>query len=85
MNRTNRMEVRYDELKAGDVILFHGANERVVSVTTTPAPANEWYPNECTVRFVLEPADEKAVEILGSFYSHGCYGGVGCLTATKIC
>ena len=74
------MTIRYDELKKNDVVRFHGANLRIVDVTETPAPANEWYPNEKSIGFKTEPADEKAVEMLGSFYSHGTYGGVGCLT-----
>ena len=73
------MKIRYDELKKNDVIKFHGANVRVKKVTEHPAPANQWYPNEKTIDFEIEPADDKAVEILGSFYSHGTYGGVGCL------
>lgn len=76
------MTVRYDRLKVGDVIYWHGAKERIVSINEYPAPANEYYPNEKTIHFELEPVDEEAVKILGNFYSHGTYGGVGCLTAT---
>lgn len=78
------MTIRYDEIQEGDIILFHGANERVVSVSALPAPANEYYPNEKTISFTLEPADEEAERILGKFYSHGEYGGVGCLTTELI-
>lgn len=74
------MTIRYDEIKKNDVIKFHGANVRVVKVAETPAPANKWYPNEKTMRFDIEPADGAAEKILGKFYSHGTYGGVGCLT-----
>lgn len=73
-------KIRYDELKKNDIIVFHGANVRVTKVTETPAPANKWYPDEKTISFDIEPADEEAVKILGSFYSYGSYGGVGCLT-----
>ena len=73
------MKIRYDELKKNDVIKFHCANVRIVKVTETPAPAHEWYPDEKTISFEIEPADDEAVEILGRFYSHGTYGGVGCL------
>lgn len=73
-------EIRYDELQLNDVICFHGANLRIVKLTEQPAPANEWYPNEKTISFDVEPADEEAEKILGKFYSHGYYGGVGCLT-----
>lgn len=79
-----RKNVRYDELKVGDIILFHGANVKVASIHTTPAPANEYYPNEKTIDFSVEPADEDAEKILGEFYAHGNYGGIGCLTTTLI-
>ena len=78
------MKIRYDELKKNDVINFHGANVRVKNVIEHPAPANEWYPNEKTIDFEIEPADDKAVEVLGSFYSRGTYGGVGCLTVELV-
>ena len=74
------MIIRYDEIKKNDVIRFHGANVRVIKVMETPAPANKWYPNEKTIHFDIEPADNEAEKILGKFYSHGTYGGVGCLT-----
>lgn len=77
-------EIRYDELKVNDVIFFHGAKVRIVKYEETPAPANEYYPNEKTVRFDIEPADEKAVEVLGKFYCYGTYGGVGCLSAILV-
>ena len=73
------MKIRYDEIKKNDVVLFHGANLRITKITETPAPANKWYPNEKTISFTVEPADEQAEKTLGRFYSHGTYGGVGCL------
>lgn len=78
------MTIRYDELMENDIIRFHGANLRIKNIKVTPAPANEYYPNEKTVRFDTEPADIEAEKILGKFYSHGTYGGVGCLTAELI-
>ena len=78
------MTKRYDELKVGDVIWWYGAKERVVAVREFPAPANEFYPNEKTIRFDIEPVDDEAVGILGKFYSHGTYGGVGCLTVELV-
>lgn len=59
--------------------VFHGVNVRIIKTTEQPAPANEYYPNEKTIGFDIEPADEEAERILGKFYSHGSYGGVGCL------
>ena len=73
------MKIRYDELKVNDVVMFHGANVRIIKLTETPAPASEYYPNEKTIAFDIEPADEEEEKILGKFYSHGSYGGVGCL------
>lgn len=73
------MTIRYDEIQEGDIILFHGARERVIKVVTFPAPANDYFPEEKTISFDLEPADDKAISLLGNFYSHGTYGGVGCL------
>lgn len=78
------MTIRYDELRENDVIKFHGAILKVTKVTETPAPANKWYPNEKTIGFEVEPADDEAVKILGKFYSHGSYGGVGCLTVELV-
>lgn len=79
MNELQITTIRYDELKVNDVVMFHGANVRIIKVTEKPAPANEYYPNEKTIGFDIEPADEEAEKILGKFYSHGSYGGVGCL------
>ena len=73
------MIIRYDELKVNDIIRFHGANLRIVKLSETPAPANEYYPNEKTISFSVEPADKQAEKIIGKFYAHGEYGGVGCL------
>ena len=78
------MTVRYDELKVNDIIRFHGANLRITAVREWPAPANQYYPNEKTINFDVEPADDEAVRIMGKFYSHGTYGGVGCLTTELV-
>lgn len=72
-------EIRYDELRAGDVIVFYGAKERVVEVRDDGE--SEYYKGERVIRFDLEPYDDEAVKLLGKFYSHGTYGGVGFLTA----
>lgn len=70
--------IRYDELKVGNVIRFHGANEIVVDVWDEGE--SEYYPGEKIIRFELRPYDEEAIKILGNFYSKGVYGGVGFLT-----
>ena len=76
---------RYDELKKGDVIMFHGAKLELTAVCIDkPAPANEYYPNDCVIRFDTKPFDKFAVEVLGNFYTNGTYGGVGCLTVEVI-
>lgn len=76
--------IRYDEIRVGDILRFYGANVKVVAVREWPAPANEYYPEEKTINFDIGPADDEAVEILGNFYSHGTYGGVGCLEITLV-
>lgn len=76
---------RYDELKINDVIIFHGGKCRVTDLKTTPYVFTEDnridFSNETdvVVSFTIEPEDEECVELLGNFYSHGTYGGVGCL------
>ena len=75
-------EIRYDEIRAGDVIMFHGAKEWVRS--TWDEGESTFYPGERVIRFDLYPYDEEAVKILGKFYSSGIYGGVGFLKTTLI-
>lgn len=77
-------QVRYDELKIGDVVKFHGANVKIINIKRHPY-TEELFKDECTevISFEIEPADTEAVEILGNFYSHGWYGGVGCLKLFK--
>ena len=74
-------EKRYDEMQVGDVVRFHGANVRIINIKRRPY-TEEYYKNECTevINFEIEPADEEAENILGKYYAHGWYGGVGCLT-----
>jgi len=77
-------QVRYDELKIGDVVKFHGANVKIINIQRHPY-TEEFFKDECTevISFEIEPADTEAVEILGNFYSHGWYSGVGCLKLFK--
>lgn len=76
---------RYDELKVNDTIIFHGAKVIITEVKHFPynEPAYRNFTDK-VVRFTIKPADDEAIELLGKFYSHGTYGGVGCLTATVI-
>lgn len=67
--------VRYDQLEVGDVILFHGAREIVMSVTDYGE--SKTYPGESVIQIDLAPYDNEAEEKLGSFYSRGTYAGVG--------
>lgn len=76
-------KIRYDEIKVGDTILFHGAKVIVIDVKTKPAPANEWFPNEKSVTFTIKPANDEAIKEIGSFYANGTYGGVGCCTVER--
>ena len=73
------MTVRYDELKVNDVVRFHGADVRIKKVVERNTPANEWYLNEKTISFEIEPANDESLKVLGKFYAYGNYGGVGCL------
>lgn len=70
-------EIRYDQIRAGDVILFHGAKELVTE--TVDEGESEYYPGERVIRFTIQPFDAEAEAILGRFYSRGTYGGVGWL------
>lgn len=71
------MTKTYGELKENDIILFHGAKVRIISVihklTNDGTP---W------TGFEIEPANDEAVEILGNYYSHGSYGGNDSLEIT---
>ena len=73
-------EKRYDEMQVGDVVYFHGANVRIININRHPY-TEKLFADECkeVISFEIEPADDDAIEILGNFYSHGWYGGVGCL------
>ena len=74
-------EIRYDELKVNDVILFHSAKVRIVDVKQyLPTDATE----DIVVRFTIAPYDEQAVKVLGSFYANGTYGGNADLKAILI-
>lgn len=70
-------EIRYDEIRAGDVISFHGAKELVLE--TWDEGYSEYFPGEKVIRFQLRPYDDEAEKLLGKFYSRGIYGGVGWL------
>lgn len=74
-------KIRFDELQAGDIILFHGAQVKVVTVDIAPA---DWDTAEKYVTFEAEPANAEALDIMGWFYSHGTYGGVGSRQTTLI-
>ena len=69
--------IRYDEIRAGDVIQFHGA--KVWVIETIDERESEYYPGERVIRFTIQPFDNDALGALGKFYSHGTYGGVGFL------
>lgn len=74
--------IEYKSLRAGFIIRFHGANLRVTAVRKDGP--SEYYPDEHVYSFDVEPADEEAVQLLGEFYSHGTYGGVGFLTTELV-
>lgn len=66
--------VRYDELKVGDIINFHGALERVVKVEKKGSD----------IFFTIEPFEDESIRILGKFYSNGTYGGTGSMSIVKV-
>lgn len=76
---------RYDELKVNDIIWFHGAKVRVIAVREFPYD-EEFYKDQTdkVIYFDIESVDEEAIKILGKFYSHGTYGGVGCLEVNVV-
>ena len=76
-------EIRYGELKVGDVVFFHGAKVVIKNINVSGVCDNEWHKGEKIINFEIEPHDDEAIDILGNFYSHGCYGGVESLTLTK--
>lgn len=76
------MTIEYKSLRAGFIIHFHGANLRVTAVRNDGP--SEYYPGEDVYSFDVEPADEEAIKLLGNFYSHGTYGGVGFLTTELV-
>ena len=75
-------EIRYDELRAGDIILFSGA--KVIVEETVDEGESTYYPGESVIRFTIRPYDDEAIVMLGHFYAHGTYGGVGFLPAQLI-
>ena len=75
--------VKYGELKIGDVVYFHGAVVKIVNIITGGVCSNSCYKGEHIINFEIEPYNDEAEQILGSFYSHGCYGGVESLTLVK--
>ena len=78
----NATEIRYDELRAGDVIYWSGVKE-IVEETIDEGESNN-FPGERVIRFKLMPFDEESERLLGKFYSHGTYGGVGFLRVDLI-
>ena len=68
----------YGQLQIGDVIVFHGANVKVIDMKRKPSTDKIFTNGECkeVISFEIEPADDEAVEMLGNFYSHGWYGGI---------
>lgn len=67
-------KIRYDELQAGDVVLFRGSKVKIIAVNTKPAPDA---PGEKDVSFTIAPADDEVEKFIGKFYSHGRYCSIG--------
>lgn len=78
-----RRSKRYDELEVNDLIWFYGAKLKIIAIRSFPYTEEAYKDKtDVVINFDVIPADDEAVELLGKFYSHGTYGGVGCLTAT---
>lgn len=75
--------VKYGELKIGDVVYFHGALVKIVNIIAGGVCNNSCYKGEHIINFEIEPYNDEAEQILGGFYSRGCYGGVESLTLVK--
>ena len=58
------------------VITFQSYDSRICD--------NGSYKGEHIINFEIEPYNDEAEQILGNFYSHGCYGGVESLTLEKL-
>lgn len=63
------MTKTYGELNTNDIIWFHGAKVRIVSVDHLTVEGIPW------TGFEIEPTDDEALEILGKYYAYGRYGG----------
>ena len=77
-------QIKYGELKKGDVVYFHGALVKIVNTIIGGVCNNGCYKGERIINFEIEPYNDEAEQILGSFYGHGCYGGVESLTLEKL-
>lgn len=79
------MKVKYSELKVNDVIMWYGAKVRITKINRIKRVLNAKTQKEenCTY-FTIEPFDDNAVKILGSFYARGTYGGVDWLEVHKV-
>ena len=77
--------IRYDELKKGMIVIFHGAKLRIEDVREFPYKG-EYFKDETdkVINFDVSPYDQDSIDQMGNFYSHGTYGGVGCLTITQL-
>ena len=75
------MTKTYGELKAGDLIWFHGAQVELVWVKHYIAFDKDEV--KCT-DFKIKPHNAHALEVLGSYYANGEYGGIDTLTVMMV-
>ena len=82
INWHNMEQVKYKDLKTGDIIAWYGALLRIVSIVKlTRTYKGEKDP--CTY-FTVEPYNNEALELLGRFYCRGTYGGVDTLEVSRL-
>lgn len=74
----------YGKLKKGDVIIFYGANVRIMDVRIGGICDNDIHKGERIINFDIEPYDKEALQVLGKFYGYGTYGGVESITIFKV-
>lgn len=75
-----KIDITYGDLKVNDIIIFHGALVKINAIRNY----NHYKTGEPVVNFDIAPYNEEAIEILGSFYSRGTYGGLSILPITKV-
>lgn len=78
----NTITITYADLQIGDIIYWYGALVKIIRINRFKA--NEVSCEKDCTYFEIEPVNEETIKILGTFYSHGSYGGIDTLTVYKV-